>query len=225
MNRNIAIAVLCATGLLWSGTRVYGDDLDFHQGRESSQQIDRYLSGKKFKGKTSPLVGHGQSFISSGGLFDVDPALIVAISGIETAFGTRTCSTDNAWNWFWNGPCPKSPFDSFDSGINTVSKFLRRNYINKGYTSISLIQSKYCTAPIKDGVVCPGWISTVTLFRSQILGTAPNVPLPVTPPASEPEPAPSTTNYARWIFVAFAFLLALAIGWLLGRRRPGAIVR
>jgi hypothetical protein len=216
-NANGAIILLCSHFFVFA-CLASGEDLDFHDGRVSAVQIDDFLS--KRKGKRSPLIGEGKSFVDNGRTFGIDPALIAAISGIETAFGTLDCSTNNAWNWFWNGPCPKSPFNSFDSGITTVSKYLRRNYLNKGYISIPLIQTKYCTAPVsKNGIVCPGWITTVTLFRRQILGTAPDVPVPVAPLAPESDQTPTRSSYTVWLVLTIAVLFALAGGWLLGRSR------
>jgi hypothetical protein len=117
----------------------------------------------------------------------VDPRLIVAISGAETSFGTAKCrktpvtSTLNAWNWFWcyannkcgTDPCVNSKFDSWDSGIKTVTKFMRRNYINKGYTTVPLIRAKYCI----DG--CDYWSKNVTHFLQEMDGDPNNLSVPL----------------------------------------------
>src|SRR5437660_580481 len=86
-------------------------------------QIDNYLNGIHPKNDLRPLAGHGSSFTSQGSTYNVDPRFVVAISGAETTFGAFTCSTDNAFNWFWNAGtgCHQSPFDTWDTGIQTVS--------------------------------------------------------------------------------------------------------
>lgn len=207
------------------------DDLGFQSGAITAATIDSFLTQKK-----SPMAGSGNSFLQSGQTYNVDPALVVAISGIETSFATHTCTADNAWNWFWQGPCPQSPFTSYSDGIDTVSKFLRLSYIDKGYNSITLIQKRYCTAPVQNGVTCPGWISTVTQFRAELLGTTstttssdnpsgspPGVPPPTpTPgPAPSPGPQPLSANKMWWI-AGGAVLVAAGAGWLLGHRRRTA---
>lgn len=118
-------------------------------------KIDTYLTGKG-----SPIAGNGSVFFSSGVLYNVDPRLVVGISGAESSFGTAwaacPASGFNAWSWFYNGNCASSPFSSFAEGIQTVTKFMRKSYLNKGYTTIAAIESKYCAAG------CAGWVSNVT---------------------------------------------------------------
>lgn len=124
-------------------------------------KLDRYLSGKQ-----SPIRERGAVFVERGQKWDVDPRLIVAISGAESSFGRKICGDFNAWNWFWcyavgtceGHPCQNSPFDSWDKGIYTVTKFMRRSYLNKGYTSIPLIRQKYCIEN------CEHWERNVTTF-------------------------------------------------------------
>jgi hypothetical protein len=220
------MAACASIGAIFLAPAALGDDdLGFHSGAITAQAIDSYVAAKKYKGNKSPLVGSGNSFLQAGQTYDIDPALIVAISGIETDFALRTCATDNAWNWFWQGPCPQSPFTSYDDGIQTVSKHLRLSYIDKGYNTIALIQKRYCTAPVQGGVTCPGWISGVNLFRNQLLGVAPNpTPTPPTPPPSgggEPDtPTGQESATSKYLWIAGAcVILAAGTGWLVGRRR------
>src|SRR6202007_2613961 len=118
-----------------------------------SDPIDQFLAKNPRSHPPSPLTGQGSMFESYGQQYTIEPRLIVAISGAETQFGTSNChstpvvNTRNAWNWFWcyadntcgNDSCINSPFDTWASGIKTLSKFMRRNYLNKGYTTIPLI--------------------------------------------------------------------------------------
>ena len=143
-----------------------------------SNPIDQYLAKRPTPSRPSPLTGQGSVFDSNGQQYAIDPRLIVAISGAETSFATAKChstpvvETHNAWNWFWcyasgtcgNDVCGNSPFDSWGSGIKTLSKFLRKNYINKGYNTVPLIRSKYCTAG------CDYWVSNVTRFLQEMNG-------------------------------------------------------
>lgn len=111
----------------------------------------------------SPLAGHGPVFVTNGIASDVDPRLIVAIAGAESSFGVNICTPYNAWNWFWTGIHCDAPFASWDDGIATVSKFIGI-WISKGYTSIPLIEARYC------GSGCQNWIPNVTSFYGNYLG-------------------------------------------------------
>jgi hypothetical protein len=128
-----------------------------------SSQLDAYLTGK-----SSPIAGDGSVFLSNSVMYNVDPRLVAAIAGAESSFGTKwvncPASGFNAWSWFYNGTCAKSPFASYSAGIATVSKFMRRSYLNKGRTSIALIGKRYCASG------CQNWVPNVTNFYTQMGG-------------------------------------------------------
>ena len=157
----------------------------------STDAIDQYLARKPNVTNPSPMVGLGSTFESWGNQYTVDPRLIVAISGAETSFATAPeCSskaqpavTHNAWNWFWcgangscgNDPCSNSPFDSWNSGIETLSHFLRKDYINKGYNTVPLIASKYCASG------CTNWIPNVKSILTDLNGDPNNLTISAAP--------------------------------------------
>ncbi len=119
-------------------------------------EIDSYLASKN-----STIKSDGGVFLSSGISNNVDPRLIVGIAGAESTFGTNwgACPSSgfNAWSWFWSGSgCATSPFSSYAEGISVVTKGIRRGYLNKGYTTIGLIQSHYCASG------CQDWVKNVT---------------------------------------------------------------
>jgi hypothetical protein len=155
-------------------------------------RIDTYLNSTHTS--AHPLAGHGSVFVSQGLQYSTNPRFIVAISGNETSFGVHICGTDNAFNWFWNGSCSNSPFDSWDSGIHTVSHFMQKSYILHGYTTIPTIAKKYCTTG------CSSWIPLVERFYAD-LGGDPTAAVSWTgdAPGQEsgagtPEPAESTPS-------------------------------
>lgn len=147
--------------------------------------LDQYLAKKPSASHPSPLVGQGAIFRSYGQQYQIDPRFIVAITAAETSYATAKChstpvvDTHNAWNWFWcyandtcgSDSCVNSPFDTWGSGIQTLSKFMRKDYINKGYTSVSLIASKYCTSG------CENWIPNVTSSLKEMDGDPNNLVL------------------------------------------------
>jgi hypothetical protein len=153
----------------------------------TAANIDQYLAHKPAASTPSPLVGQGAMFETYGEQFTVDPRLIVAITAAETSYASGKChstpvvSTHNAWNWFWceandscgDDVCVHSPFDTWGSGIETVSHFMRSTYLNKGYTNVKLIASKYCTAG------CANWVPNVTKSMQEMNGDPENLTLNV----------------------------------------------
>ena len=155
----------------------------------SNSSIDRYLATKPSASHPSPLVGQGATFESFGKQYAIDPRFIVAITAAETSYATAKChstpvvNTHNAWNWFCcysndscgSDSCVNSTFDTWGSGIETLSKFMRKNYVNKGYTSVTLIASKYCTSG------CENWIPNVTSSLKEMNGDPNNLTLSTGP--------------------------------------------
>lgn len=125
----------------------------------TATDIDNYLTGKN-----SPLVGTGAAFVQRGLEWNIDPRLIVAIAGAESTFGKNICVQFNAWNWFYGGTCEQSPYDSWEAGIQPVTKYMRLSYLNKGRNTIELIGARYCQSG------CDDWVPNVTLFYASELG-------------------------------------------------------
>lgn len=131
--------------------------------------IDAYLASKG-----SPMAGNGAAFMASAARWQVDPRLVVAISGAESSFGAQTCGPFNAWGW----ACPNDPADFADwaTGIETITRGLRKGYLDEGRTSVALIQQKY--APSKAANDPTGlnnnWVGNVSKFLGE-LGGNPNV--------------------------------------------------
>ena len=121
-----------------------------------ANQIDSYL-----KGKGSPMAGQGRTFVAAGRKYGVDPALLIGISGAESSFGKHLFGPHNAWGW---GPGIK--FGSWEEGISTVARGLRKGYLDQGLTSPGKIVSKY--APGSDGNDEHGWTSNVETFMREL---------------------------------------------------------
>jgi len=134
--------------------------------QQLDSEIDGFLTDYHAKNGQQPLAGHGPRFASEGSTYNVDPRLVTAIAGAETSFGAYTASTNNAFNWFWNAGTGShnSPFEDWDSGIHTVSHYLHKSYLLKGYNTIALIGARYCA----EG--CEHWIPNVTSFYQEMGG-------------------------------------------------------
>jgi hypothetical protein len=185
----IAISFLSAACLMSLPGEAHAvDSFHFNQSNLSEAEMDAYMGTKRDRKKTriSPMADTGSSLVRHGQRYDIDPRLMIAIAGQESSFGLYLCGDHNAWNWFWGGTCRRSPFASYDRAIQVVSKFMRKSYLNKGYTTIPLIQKKYCV----DG--CEHWISGVRHFYRELerIQASEPVPMPVPEPALEPVPEP-----------------------------------
>lgn len=141
LNRSIAIAAPCI----------------------SAEKIDEYLTNK-----SSPLAGYGEIFVKKGREYNIDPRLLVAITGAETSFGRHLCADFNAWNWFYIDPndCSKNTFNSWEEGIDRVADGLRRLYLDRGLTTIPAIGKKYCGTASG----CENWVPNVILFYTELGG-------------------------------------------------------
>lgn len=165
------IALACAA---------WPQSLDYSPASPTDEQINQYLTRKE-----SPMSGIGASLVALGREYEVDPRLVVAISGAETTFGKHVCAENNAWNWFHHRTCPQSPFAGYQEGAERVTKFLRLSYLNQGYDSIELIQHKYCASG------CANWTPLVTNFYAEMPANAVAPPQPVkSEPAKTESEAP-----------------------------------
>ncbi len=159
-------------------------NLQFHNS-PSGTELKAYLTRKG-----SNLAGSAGTFVTEGAKWNLDPRLVVAIAGAETTFGKHLCGKNNAWNWFHKRTCKPSTFESYDEGIQTVTKWLRRAYVQKGYDTIPKIRARYCA----EG--CDNWVKLVTLFRSEMPGGAPNA-APPPPSVSQPQTPAARTGPPR----------------------------
>jgi len=186
----------------------------------AAAQVDDYL-----RRKDSAMAGIGTALENLARQYNLDPRLVVAISGAESTFGKHVCAANNAWNWFHRGSCPPSTFASYEEGLQHVTKFLRRSYLNKGYTTVALIRQKYCTSG------CDNWVPLVTRFQQEMpaavasappsQSTQPPVQQPVQPPAQSTQPASAAQKSSVRILGvpiwAVAFLAALGVAAMVQR--------
>ncbi len=188
-----------ATIPLWAA-----GSLEYSVTNPGAPEIDAYLQRKQ-----SPMAGVGSALVDYSRQYNVDPRLVIAISGAETTFGRHLCADNNAWNWFHHRNCAQSPFENYPQGAERVTRFMRLSYLNRGYTTIELIRYKYCTSG------CENWISLVTAFHDEmpenqaVPASVSPTPDPVAPSAG---PRTGTKIFgipAYWIFFGLAGLVGL----------------
>lgn len=91
----------------------------------------------------SPLAPHSEFIVQTSDKYSLDFRLIPAIAQQES----NVCKiippgSYNCWGWGIHSRGSLG-FGSFEEGIETVSKGLREEYLNKGYTTVEDIMSKY----------------------------------------------------------------------------------
>jgi hypothetical protein len=132
-------------------------------------QIRSYLNKK-----SSPLAAKAEQLVSISKRNGVDPRLMVAISGGESSFGKNNFRQNNAWGWMTS-----ETFETWEEAIDTVSKGLKKGYIDEGRTSIEAIQKKYCPVGASNDPsgLNVNWLRTNSQFYRELGGDVNDVRL------------------------------------------------
>lgn len=107
----------------------------------------------------SPLQYHAQDFIDAAKVYDLDWKLVASIAGVESTFGKFIPGGYNGWGWGVYGS-QAIYFSSWKDGIYTVSKGLRENYLDKGYTDPYSMNKIYAASPF--------WGIKVSFFMKEL---------------------------------------------------------
>src|SRR3989304_408747 len=108
----------------------------------------------------SPMSGLSEYIVQTADKYSLDYRLLTAISQQES----NVCKiippdSYNCWGWGIHSQGSLG-FSSYEEGIETVSKGLREEYLNKGYSTVEEIMSKY--TPMSNG----SWANGVNTFMS-----------------------------------------------------------
>lgn len=109
----------------------------------------------------SPLAPFAQNFIEDADAYNLDWKMVAAISGVESTFGQNIpAGSYNAWGWGVYGN-NVTRFSSWKEGIETISKSLREDYMNKwGTTNVYEIGRMYAASP--------AWAYHVAFYMNRI---------------------------------------------------------
>lgn len=118
----------------------------------------------------SPLENSAQDFIDAADQYGLDWKLVVSISGVESTFGKHIPGGYNGWGWGVYGD-NAIYFKSWREAIFTISKGLRENYVDRGYTEPYSMNRRYAASP--------HWGKNVTFFMNDIEKYAQNYPFDV----------------------------------------------
>lgn len=110
----------------------------------------------------SPMIAHASEIVEAADRYGIDFRLITAIAQQESNLCKRIPpDTYNCWGWGIHSRGTLG-FTSFTDGIETVSRGLKQEYIDKGYTDPEVIMSKY--TPLSDG----SWAHGVQTFLDEM---------------------------------------------------------
>lgn len=117
-----------------------------------------YSLEKYLKSHNSPLSEYADEFVAAADEYDMDYRMVPAIAGVESTFGKRIPKNSyNAYGWA-NG---EYSFTSWEDSIDHVTMTLRKNYMNKGATSVNRIARIYAPPSTT-------WGSKVKFFMKKI---------------------------------------------------------
>lgn len=115
----------------------------------------------------SPMVKHAELFIIEADRYGLDWRLIVAISGVESAFGNLIPQgSHNGWGWRGRNPCDRgwSQFEDWEEAIIHITERMALGY----GTDLSPydIESTYCPPCGATGLNL--WARGVTRFMNEL---------------------------------------------------------
>jgi len=110
----------------------------------------------------SPLEPHAEYLVETSDAYGLDYRLLTAIAQQESNLCKKIPPLSyNCWGWGIHSEGSLG-FSSFEEGIDIVSQGIKENYIDKGYTTIEEIMSKY--TPLSSG----SWAFGVNKFMGDI---------------------------------------------------------
>jgi hypothetical protein len=110
----------------------------------------------------SPLEPYADLLVETADKYGLDYRLLTGIAQQESNLCKKIPPRSyNCWGWGIHSQGTLR-FDSFEEGIEIVSAGLKENYIDKGYTTIEEIMSKY--TPLSNG----SWAFGVNKFMGDI---------------------------------------------------------
>ncbi len=122
--------------------------------------IQQYLARHR-----SPLAPHAQKLVDEAEKWGLDWRLTTAICMQESNCGKNIpTGSYNAWGWAIHSTYTKH-FDSWEKAIETVSKGLKTDYIDRGLTTPEQIMTRYCPLSIAKGGT---WATAINYFMWEL---------------------------------------------------------
>ena len=151
MNKLIIIVLIVLAALLvpqnveaYQEAQTSSAKLSLNVENSPSSDIRVRALRKVFEKYNSPLVDEASSYVALADKNGVDWKLLPAISGLESSFGKRLMP--NSYNAYgWGGGYIY--FDSWEQGIDTITKALSQKYYARGADTVWSIGPIYAESP------------------------------------------------------------------------------
>jgi len=122
--------------------------------------IQQYLARQR-----SPLAPYAQKIVDEAEKWGIDWRLTTAICMQESNCGKSIPSdSHNAWGWAIHSSYTKY-FESWESAIETVTKGLKTDYIDRGLSTPEQIMTRYCPLSIAKG---GSWAKNIEYFMWEL---------------------------------------------------------
>jgi beta-N-acetylglucosaminidase len=139
---------------------ILGESLRFQS--TSAEKLNQALDGK--------LRGMGEIFIREGKRYNIDPAFLAAVAQHETGNGKSKAAMEKNNIAGMMGANGLRSYSSVEASIIDMARNLSNNYLDKGFTTIPKIGSKY--APIGADNDPTGlnnhWVTGVSHYLDQL---------------------------------------------------------
>jgi TP901 family phage tail tape measure protein len=123
------------------------------------------------------LAGSGSLMEKYGNMYGISPALLAAIAMHETGNGTSSAvrNKNNAFGIM--GSNGLKSFTSLEESIKYAASLLKKNYIDKGLTTVEAIQKKYAPVGVANDPtgLNKNWVNGVNKFISLVSGATKSV--------------------------------------------------
>lgn len=103
----------------------------------TAEELDEHLKGD--------LIGYAASFLQAEEDYGINACFLASVAGLESGWGRSKVAKNknNLFGWTKNSGGYKE-FDSYENCIDWCSWKIKKNYIDKGRTTIASIGEKYC---------------------------------------------------------------------------------
>lgn len=114
----------------------------------------------------SALIGTGEALVALEENYNFNGLFALSVAGLESGFGITNAATkyNNPLGIMGGGKI--TVFDSTHDAFNTFGKFMSKNYLESGRTTISSIGAKYCPS------TATKWAEDVTWFWNKLTAYA-----------------------------------------------------
>jgi hypothetical protein len=122
--------------------------------------IQQYLARQR-----SPLAPYAQKIVDEAEKYGLDWRLTTAICMQESNCGKNIPSdSHNAWGWAIHSTYTKY-FENWEGAIETVTKGLKTDYIDRGLVTPEQIMTRYCPLSVEKG---GSWANAVEYFMWEL---------------------------------------------------------